>query len=313
MRTDLQHLKRRVKLRDLETLMTVVNAGGMRKAAELLHVSQPAVSKGIAALEDALGVSLLDRSRRGIEVTRYGEALIRRSTAMFDELQQGLRDLHHLADPEGGQVRMACAETINAGLIAAAMERMSRLFPRVTFDVESGDTPVLLTHFLPKRISDFVITRPTVGSIDGTMQAEPLFHARLQVVVGLHSPWARRRKVSLADLADEPWILSHSETTADSPLVLAFRAAGQALPRWCVLSGSLNVRYGLLATGRFVTVMPDSLVRFAGTRGLVKVLPVEIGRWHTATMLVTLRNRSLSPAVNTFLGIVRELSQQLQP
>lgn len=58
-------LKRRLKLRDLDTLMTVVSAGGMHKAADLLHLSQPAVSKAIAELEDALGVSLLTRSRQG--------------------------------------------------------------------------------------------------------------------------------------------------------------------------------------------------------------------------------------------------------
>src|SRR3989442_12588575 len=151
-----RHLKRRVKLRDLDTLMTVVSVGGMRKAAEQLHLSQPAVSKAVAELENTLGVTLLDRSRRGVAVTSFGQALIKRAAVMFDELQQGARELEHLADPYGGQISLACAETINAGLVAAAIERMTRQHPRVSFGVDSGDPPVLLSHFLLERVSDFV-------------------------------------------------------------------------------------------------------------------------------------------------------------
>lgn len=80
-------LKRRLELRDMDTLMAVARAGGMRKAAEALHMSQPAVSKAIAQLEDALGVPLFDRSARGVTPTPYGQARLRRGVAVFDELE----------------------------------------------------------------------------------------------------------------------------------------------------------------------------------------------------------------------------------
>ena len=311
MTLDSHRLKRRVKLRDLDTLMTVVRAGGMRKAAQLLHLSQPAVSKAVADLEDAFGAPLLDRSRQGTEVTRFGQALVKRAAAMFDELQQGARDIHDLADPDGGEVSLACAETLNAGLMAAAMERMTRQIPRMGFNVDSGDTPVLLSHFLMQRVSDFVITRPYGAVMEQTIRAEPLFRERLQVVVGRASPWAQRRKLSLEELADEPWILSRNEAVGDSPVVEAFRAAGLTLPRRKVLTGSLNVRHTLLASGRFVTVMPRSLLRFSGALGSLKVLPVEIGQWAMPTMVLTLANRTLNPAATSFLDLVREMARPL--
>src|SRR5690242_506623 len=93
---------RRFKLRELEILMAVVAAGGMRKAAEHLHLSQPAVSKAVADLEHTLGVTLLDRSPRGIEPTQYGTALIKRGVAVFDELKQSVQDIEFLADPQSG-------------------------------------------------------------------------------------------------------------------------------------------------------------------------------------------------------------------
>jgi len=82
---------RRLRLRDLHVFYTVVQHGSMAKAAVQLGVSQPAVSEVIADLEHALGVRLLDRSSQGVEPTMYGDALLKRSIAVFDELKQGIR------------------------------------------------------------------------------------------------------------------------------------------------------------------------------------------------------------------------------
>lgn len=306
-----RRLSRRVKLRDLDTLMTVVNAGGMRKAAEVLHLSQPAVSKAIAELERALGVPLLDRNRQGTEVTRFGQALVDRASVVFDELEQAVRDLGDLADPGAGEVSLACAETINAGLVAASMERMTRQFPRMAFNVDSGDTPLLLSHFLMKRISDFVITRPHGTVVEPGIRTEPLFRERLRVVAGRNSRFAERRRLTLEELANEPWILSRNEALGDSPVVQAFRAAGLTLPRHKVLTGSLNVRHTLLASGRFVTVMPHSLLRFSAAMRSLKVLPIEVGKWEMPTMILTLANRTLNPSAGAFLDLVREIARPL--
>src|SRR5262249_32215618 len=93
---------RRLKLRDVNVLLAVVQSGSMARAPERLAVSHPVVSKAIADLERALGVRLLDRSRKGIEPTSYGQALLKRGLAAFDELRQGVKDIEFLADPTAG-------------------------------------------------------------------------------------------------------------------------------------------------------------------------------------------------------------------
>lgn len=300
-------LNRRLKLRDLDTLMTVISAGGMRKAAGQLHLSQPAVSKAVAELEDLLGVSLIDRSRQGVAVTPSGAALIRRSEAIFDELQQAVRDLRHIADPDGGDIRMASTEPIMGGLLSTAMLRMKIHYPKVNFIAESGGTPQRQLQFLLDHESDFVVMRPLGITLDPSVQAEPLVKDRLLVVASRTHPFASRRKLGLADLLDQSWIIGPVELGADSPLVTSFGAAGLPLPRFHVTSGSLNARFALLASGQFITLMPSSYWHFAHGRKDLKVLPVDIGRWHTPTMMLTLRNRSLSPAVLAFQDIVRDL------
>src|SRR5258707_5368930 len=102
----LERIGRQLKMRDLRILMAVVECGTMGKAAGRLAVSQPVVSKAIADLEHALGVRLLDRSRRGVEPTPCGRALIRRGVAIFDEMRQGLDEIEFLSDPTAGEVRI---------------------------------------------------------------------------------------------------------------------------------------------------------------------------------------------------------------
>ena len=97
---------RRLKLRDLHLFFTVVQHGSMAKAASQLGISQPSVSEVIANLEHTLGAQLFDRRQRGVEPTMYGDALLTRTRAVFDELRQGIKDIEFLADPTGGEVRI---------------------------------------------------------------------------------------------------------------------------------------------------------------------------------------------------------------
>ncbi|MGU7768797.1 LysR family transcriptional regulator [Burkholderia sp. MR1-5-21] len=309
---DGDRLRRRLKLRDLDTLMTVVNAGGMRKAAEQLHMSQPAVSKAIADLENALGVRLLDRSRHGVEPTVFGQALLKRGTVIFDELLRGAAEIEFLSDPEGGELSIGCVETITAGLAAAIIDEMSHRHPRLIFSVASGDAPVLQTHFLRERICELVIARPFAAAPDPDMQGESLFHEQMRIVVSNRSEWARtRRRVTLVDLVDAPWILSPNEVAPHSPIVEAFRAIGADPPSARTLTGSLNLRRTLLRTGRFVTVMPHSLLRFGPDQEWIKVLPIDLPTWTVPTMLITLRNRTLSPVAERFAEHARMLARSL--
>src|SRR5262245_39173458 len=136
-------LGRRLRVRDLYILSMVVKAGGMAKAARRLNMTQPAVSFAIANLEHMLGVRLLDRSTRGIEPTIYAEAMLRRSTAIFDELKQSVSDVAFLADPTTGALRIGCPETISATVLPRIIERFSTLYPRVAVHVHDVPIPVL--------------------------------------------------------------------------------------------------------------------------------------------------------------------------
>ena len=119
------HTSRRLKLRQLEVLLSVAQWGGMAKAAQHLAISQPVVSKTMAELENALGVRLFDRTSQGVEPTLYGRALLKRSLAIFDDLKTSVSEIEFLTDPTAGRLQIGSSEIMAAGLVAAVIERLS--------------------------------------------------------------------------------------------------------------------------------------------------------------------------------------------
>src|SRR5688572_4648237 len=128
-----ERIGNRIRLRDLHILMAAVEAGTMAKAASELGVSQPAVSKAIAAIEQMVGVRLLDRGKKGLVPTEYGHVLVRRAVTIFDEIKQAADELRFLADPTTGQLRIGCSESMTAGLLPAIISYISGLYPKIKF------------------------------------------------------------------------------------------------------------------------------------------------------------------------------------
>ena len=136
---------RRLRLRDLHILFSVVEYGGMSAAGAHLNMSQSAVSQAVAALEDALKVRLLDRTPQGIKPTIYADAIMRRGNVVFDELRSGVKDIEFLADPDRGEVRIACADTLAGGILAPVVETFSKKYPQVVFEILQSNS---FTHEL---------------------------------------------------------------------------------------------------------------------------------------------------------------------
>ena len=143
---------RRMKLHDLNVLMAVVQAGSMSKAAALLNTTQSAISRSIAELEHAVGARLLDRNAQGVEATQCGHALLKRGVAVFDELKQGIQDIEFLSDPTAGELRIGASAAISEGIVAAAVDRLSRRYPRIVFHVEQAGTLALYDELRARRV-----------------------------------------------------------------------------------------------------------------------------------------------------------------
>jgi len=294
---------RRLQLRDLHVVFAVAEHGSMAKAAESLRVTQSAVSQVVAGVEQELGVRLFDRSRRGVEATVYGQALIRRGKAAFDELRQGIQEIEYLKMPGTGEIRIGCPETLAASVLPIAIDMFSDRWPDVLFDVEifAGD---IAAAKLRDRSIDLVFIRdgPGLSSLAASddFKITKVFEDRLRVVVGSKSPWAKLRRVDLTDLADAPWIMLPYGWGVDL-IPKAFGMRRLPPPRIALRTFSIHLRLHLLSTGRFVSALPDSVLRLHQERFDLKALRVELPKTPYGVAIVTLKSRSLSPIVDHFI------------
>jgi DNA-binding transcriptional LysR family regulator len=167
---------RRMKLHDLHVLMAVAQAGSMSQAAQLLNTTQPAISKSIADLEDAIGVRLLDRGRRGAEPTQYGRALLDGSVAAFDDLRQAVKNIEFLADPTAGEVRVGTHNPI-ARLIPTVFDQLHKTHPGISVHLTTVPTDPQQFPLLRERKIDLLLGRMT-PPIEEDIDIELLFHDR---------------------------------------------------------------------------------------------------------------------------------------
>ena len=303
-----RQIGRRLKLRDLHVFLTVAHRGSMAKAAAELGVSQPVVSEVIADLEHALGVRVFERSTRGVTPTLYGEALLKGGATALDELKQTISRIEFLADPAVGELKIGCPETV-AAILPPVFEYIHRHHPGVVFHVSEVATPALDLPRLRDRTLDLAVLRtrwPLPGQpLVDDLNVEELFDDETVVIAGIESRWARRRKIELADLADAKWILPPADTTNSYVVMEAFRARGLAPPAVSFVTYSVTLRTSLLATGRYVSVLPRSMMSIYARRMALKVLPIKLAVRKWPVVVATLKNRTLNPVAQMFIEHLR--------
>jgi DNA-binding transcriptional LysR family regulator len=299
---------RRLKLRDLNILLAVADAGSMAKAALRLSISQPAVSRAVADMEHTLGVKLLDRSPQGIEPTQYGRALMKRGLAAFDELKQGVQDIAFLTDPGAGELKLGASASISESFVTVVIDGLSQQHRRVVFHTMIGGT-LGLTEALRTRQIELGVVRMSGQSPDDDIEQEVLLHEPLVVVAGTNSPWTRRRNLKLADLLKERWTWPSRGTAFDTLVVEAFRVSGLEPPTPTVYSEAINMRIKLAATGRFLAVVPAGILRFRSNDVSVRMLPVELPSTRWPIGIITLKNRTLSALAQSFVERAREVAR----
>jgi DNA-binding transcriptional LysR family regulator len=260
-------------------------------------------------LEGALGIKLLDRGRRGVVPTPYGLALAKRGVAIFNDLRQGVLDIDFLSDPTKGEIRIGATEPVAVAFVSPSIDRLSRKYPQTCFHVVTGDGGTLYKNVLDKSI-EVAICR-MMGPLPEELAAEVVFHDSLVVLSSAKNPLTRRRKLTLAELMDEPWALQPADSFFSSVIDDVFRANGHQPPRSTVATLSEYMRNDLLATGRFLTVLPGFMLKMRGRNSQLKALPVALPNARMPIGIITLKNRTLTPLAQIFIKAIRATAKSM--
>ncbi len=295
---------RRIKLNDLHILLAVAQSGSMAKAANELAVSHPVVSRSISELEHALGVRLLERNPHGVELTECGRAMLNRSHAAFDELRQGVKEIELLSDPTAGEVRIGSTAPLGASFVSAIIDQLSRRYPRMVFHVVSEDA-------MDERRLDLLILRKIGPFAEDRQSFEILYDNPYFVAAGAKNPWTRRRRVKLAELIAELWVLPPLGNRLGSLTRDIFDAERLPYPRASVVATALELTINLLRTDRYLAILPESLFTFPAKHPFIRQLPVALPIVSGPIGILSLKNRVLSPPAQLFVDCARSLAGPL--
>lgn len=299
---------RRLRLKDLHTLQTVAEAGSMAKASERLALSQPAISKAISDMERTLGAPLLDRSSRGVELTECGRLLVERGRVIFDEMRQGILDIEHLSDASRGEVRIGTSEAASV-LVSQIICRLTRKYPRITYYVLVSDSDTLVRG-LRERTLDVLVTRWAPSLVADDLAAEVLYKAALAVMANRHHPLVNRDTLELVDLMEQQWALSPPSSVLGRMVADVFRRRKLALPSAVVSTISVSMQLKLLASGRFVSVLPLTLLRHRANSTWLRALSVDLTDSFGPVASITVRKRQSTGAVRLFQAMGRAVSKE---
>ena len=265
----------------------------------------------IADLEHTFGVPLFDRSHAGVEPTVYGQALLRRGLAAFDELKLGLRDIEFLANPARGEVRIGCPDfdrRRDPG--PAGAEILCRDYPGITLTIASVPKPTLDVPELRARELDVVLSRLSKPRADDPLRAAISTSRSCST-----TRWSSRPAPTAAGRAGAssrwptctmpPGSERRAQTLTAMLIEQAFRADDLPVPTMRVVSFSVQLRAHLLATGDYVCPMPKSMLRLNPECKGLKELPIRLPNANFPVAIVTLKARTLPAAAALFLDRLR--------
>jgi len=265
-----------MNLRHLRAFAAIVDSGGVARAAGRLHLSQPALSRQIHALESELGVPLFNRIGRGVQLTSEGEDLLRRSRHLLAEADSLGEHARSLRAGEAGLLRVGAAPHVIENVLADFLTPYRRRHPGVEVQlVEDGG--VRLHGRLEGGDCDLAITTGTEGT---RFRAEPLYPIHLVAALSSERNLGRRAVLEIADLADEPLLLLQRGFGSRAWFDIACQAAN-VRPRVLLESAAPQTVVALAATNYGIGILPSNAFKSAG---VVRALPlvhgsVPVGKW----------------------------------
>ncbi|WP_134682672.1 LysR family transcriptional regulator [Brevibacillus migulae] len=283
----------------LEYFQTLARLQHVTRAAEFLSISQPALSRSIARLEEELGVPLFHRQGRTIILNRYGQLFLQRVERILSEFHNGTQELHDLVHPEHGEVALGFLHTLGTSIIPDLIGTFRAISPNIRFQLSQNHSYSLLEHLHAGELDLCLIAEPTETKMQ--IQWLPLWSEEIFAVLPPWHPLAGSESIMLEHIADESFICLKKGYALRETTDRAFRQLG-ITPKITFEGEEVATAAGLVAAGLGVSLLPDV--------GLDKTKTVQIHLQHPKCSRVIgmafIEERYLSPAALHFKSFVME-------
>jgi DNA-binding transcriptional LysR family regulator len=298
------HLRARLKARQLALLVAIADHRSLRRAAQEIAVTQPAATRMLADLEDALGVPLFDRFAWGMQSTPYGDTLIRYARGMLTDLSEARDEIAALASGAKGKLRVGSVTGAVPRLLAPALRAVREGRPGLKVFVLVNTSDVLAAA-LRQGTLDVAIGQLPADVDAAEFAVEPLRDEPLCLVARAGHPLARAKSIDAASLAGVTWILHPPDSGMRADVNALLARARLTLPGDLIETVSIVATLALLQGSDAVSVLPVDLADYYREYALLARLNLRLPAGGSTTELLTRRNRRLAPAAQDFVAALR--------
>lgn len=299
-----------MRLEDLRYFVAVAEEGHVGRAAQRLGVSQPALTKGVQRLEQAMAIALFERGPKGMTLTTLGATFFERARHLCVGLDKAAQEVKDLRLGAIGTLRVGTSPIFADGLVAETYAVLLGQRPGARLQLAIGLNDTLLASL---RLGDLDLS---INALDDTEPEDvvqvPLFEDQLCVVLRDNHPLLGRTHLRLQDLADAGWVLPGPEVLARRRLEARLAERGMAPPRVVMgMSNSITLVPSILRNSDLLGVMSRFSLATGAGQGLA-ALPLADATWPRRIGVVTRRGASLSPLVTRFIELLQERAAQLR-
>ena len=295
-------------LNDLQAFRAVAELSSFRKAADALHVSQPAFSRRIEKLEEALGVKLLERTTRKVSLTAVGRDFDRKVQQLLDDLDNTLLGIRGVAGTRMGEVTIACVPSTVYYYLSQVVSRYHERYPKIrvkVFDASANDVLAAVA----RSEADFGLN--FIGSQEPDIEFKPLLEERFVAACRRDHPLAKKRKVSWPELGQYDFI-SVSKTSGNRLLLDQALAGLPGRPQAIYEAQHVTTMLGLVDAGLGVAAVP-SLAMPGADHPLLVSVPLVDPIVTRKVGLIRRKGRSLSPAAQQLYDFFAEMKGKRAP
>jgi DNA-binding transcriptional LysR family regulator len=286
----------------VRTLQEVVRRGSFSRAAEDLHLSQPAVSLHIRQLEDKVGLALVERVGKRASATRAGEILLEHAERAFAELEAGRQALHDLRGVVGGRLRVGTGATASIHLLPPVLRRLHARYPAIELVVVTGNSREVTAAVAANQLDLAIVTLPVSAR---ALAVDLLCVDPLVAIAPAGRPWRRRAPFTPAELSRHPLILYERGGTIRQVIDEWFRKAG-AIPRVAMELGNAEAIKKLVGAGLGLSLASAMAVAAEVKAGALSAIPLSppLAR---RLALIRRRDKPDTPALRVVLAALATL------
>lgn len=290
-----------VEFKQLRSFIEVVREGGFTQAARTLFISQSAVSKQVAQLEESLGVSLLDRQGSQVNLTAAGKVVLHRAEEMLILRNGLLRELDDLSNLARGELRLGLPMLGSDTLFAKAFAEYRRLYPNVTIHLLEDGSRAIERAVMTGDLEIGASLTPD----DPMFASQPFCDEPMDALLPINHPLAHLKEVELSQLADTPFLLYQRSFVLNDRLLQACKQEGFT-PKEGGRSGQADFLVALVAAGQGVVLLPQVVARALVRPGVARLTlkAPESLRWDIA--FIWREGAYLSKAAQAWLALMRK-------